>query len=250
MSVPTPHIAAAGDAFAEGILLPGDPLRAKYIAETFLEGAEEVTAVRNMLGYTGTYRGMPVSVMGTGMGIPSASIYVTELIREYGVRRLVRVGSCGGIPRDVKIRDVVIATGACTDSNVNRIRYGGWDFAAVADFGLVRASVDAARRREAPVKVGLIHSAELFYNPDPGAFDVMERMGVLAVEMEAAGIYGVAAEEGARAVTIATVTDHVRAGGATSVSSAVLSMLTSEERQTSLNAMVEIALEALEDDAA
>jgi purine-nucleoside phosphorylase len=250
MSIPTPHISAPKGAFAECVLLPGDPLRAKYIAETFLEGAKEVTAVRNMLGFTGTYRGMPVSVMGTGMGIPSASIYVTELIREYGVRRLVRVGSCGGIPRDVKIRDVVIATGACTDSNVNRIRYAGWDFSAVADFGLVRASVDAASRLGAPVKVGLIHSAELFYNPDPGAFDVMERMGVLAVEMEAAGIYGVAAEEGARAVTIATVTDHVRAGGATSVSSAVLSMLSSEERQTSLDTMVAIALEALENDAA
>jgi purine-nucleoside phosphorylase len=240
MSVPTPHIAAAGDAFAECILLPGDPLRAKYIAETFLEGAAEVTAVRNMLGYTGTYRGMPVSVMGTGMGIPSASIYATELIREYGVRRLVRVGSCGGISPDVKLRDVVIATGACTDSNVNRTRYAGWDFAAVADFGLVRASVDAAARRGAPVKVGLIHSADLFYNPTGDAFDVMERMGVLAVEMEAAGIYGVAAENGARALTIATVSDHIRTGEATS----------SEERQSTFNAMVEIALEALEDDAA
>ncbi len=240
MSIPTPHISAGEGAFAECVLLPGDPLRAKYIAETFLDGAEEVTAVRNMLGFTGSYHGMPVSVMGTGMGIPSASIYATELVREYGVRRLVRVGSCGGITSDVRLRDVVIATGACTDSSVNRTRYAGWDFAAVADFGLVRAAVDAAGRHGASVKVGLIHSADLFYNPTPDAFDVMERMGVLAVEMEAAGLYGVAAEDGARALTIATVSDHVRTHEATS----------SEERQSTFNAMVEIALDALEIDAA
>jgi purine-nucleoside phosphorylase len=140
----TPHISAAPGDFAEAILLPGDPLRARHIAENFLEGAREVTAVRNMLGFTGTYRGMPVSVMGTGMGIPSASIYATELVKDYGVKRLVRVGSCGGVGEGIALRDVVLAAGACTDSQVNRARYGGQDFAAIADFDLLRSAAEAA----------------------------------------------------------------------------------------------------------
>lgn len=235
----TPHISADKGAFAEAILLPGDPLRAKHIAENFLDDAELVTSVRNIFGYTGTYNGAPVSVMGTGMGIPSASIYAFELINEYDVKRLVRVGSCGGISLDVKIRDVVVATGACTDSMVNRARYGGWDFAAIADFGLARAAVDAAEAGGFDVKVGNVHSADLFYNPDPTAFDVMESMGVLAVEMEAAGLYGVAAEKGAKALTIATVSDHIRTGESTS----------SDERQSTFGDMVRIALDALAADA-
>ena len=236
--MPTPHISAEKGQFAEAVLLPGDPLRAQYIAENFLTDAELVTSVRNMLGFTGTYNGHRVSVMGTGMGIPSASIYATELITEYDVERLVRVGSCGGIGTDVKIRDVVIATGACTDSLVNRTRYANWDFAAIADFGLAKAAVDAAEAGGFNVKVGNVHSADLFYNPADNAFDVMEAMGVLAVEMEAAGLYGVAAEKGARALTICTVSDHVQTGEATS----------SDERQTSFNSMIEIALDALERD--
>jgi purine-nucleoside phosphorylase len=236
--MPTPHISAEPGQFAEAILLPGDPLRAKHIAENFLDDAELVTSVRNVLGYTGTYHGNRVSVMGTGMGIPSASIYAFELITHYGVKRLVRVGSCGGIGADVKIRDVVIATGACTDSTVNRSRYNNWDFAAIADFGLAKAAVEAAEAGGFHVKVGNVHSADLFYNPVQNAIDVMESMGVLAVEMEAAGLYGVAAEKGARALTIATVSDHVRTGEETS----------SDERQTSFNSMIEIALDALERD--
>ena len=234
----TPHISADDGAFAEAILLPGDPLRAKYIAENFLDDAELVTSVRNMLGYTGTHEGNRVSVMGTGMGIPSASIYATELITQYGVQRLVRVGSCGGISTDVGIRDVVVATGACTDSMVNRARYADWDFAAIADFHLARAAVDAAEAGGFEVKVGNVHSADLFYNPTPDAFDVMEEMNVLAVEMEAAGLYGVAAEKGARALAICTVSDHVRTGEATSP----------EERQTTFDDMVHIALDALQRD--
>jgi purine-nucleoside phosphorylase len=193
-----------------------------------------------MLGYTGTYQGVPVSVMGTGMGIPSASIYATELITEYGVERLVRVGSCGGILPSVQLRDVILAIGACTDSGVNRVRYGGHDFAATADFALLRAAADAAEARGITVKVGNIHSADLFYNPDPEAFDRMESMGVLAVEMEAAGLYGVAAEKGGRALTIATVSDHVRTGAST----------TSEEREQTFDDMVVIALEAIRADSA
>lgn len=233
--MPTPHISAEKGDFAPSILLPGDPLRAKHIADTYLDQAREVNAVRNMLAYTGTFQGTPISVMGTGMGIPSASIYATELITEYGVQRLVRVGSCGGILPTVKIRDVILAIGACTDSGVNRARYGGLDFAATADFGLLRAAADAAAARGVEVKVGNVHSADLFYNPDPAAFDRMEAMGVLAVEMEAAGLYGVAAENGARALTIATVSDHVRTGEST----------TPEERQQTFNEMVEIALDAI-----
>ncbi|HEY7470529.1 MAG TPA: purine-nucleoside phosphorylase [Acidimicrobiia bacterium] len=233
--MPTPHISAEKGDFAPSILLPGDPLRARHIAEHFLDGAQMVNEVRNMLGYTGSYQGVPVSVMGTGMGIPSASIYATELITEYGVERLIRVGSCGGVLPSVQIRDVILAIGACTDSGVNRVRYGGEDFAATADFLLLRAAYEAARAQGVEVKVGNVHSADLFYNPDPQAFDRMEAMGVLAVEMEAAGLYGVAAEKGGRALTIATVSDHVRTGESTS----------SEERQQTFDEMVAIALETV-----
>ena len=236
--MPTPHISAEKGDFAPSILLPGDPLRAQHIAENFLDDAKLVNEVRNMLGYTGTYEGIPVSVMGTGMGIPSASIYASELITEYGVERLIRVGSCGGILPSVELRDVVLAIGACTDSGVNRVRYGGYDFSATADFALLRAAADAAQSRVISVKVGNVHSADLFYNPDPEAFDRMEAMGVLAVEMEAAGLYGVAAEKGGRALTIATVSDHVRTGAST----------TSEERQQTFDEMVVIALEAVKAD--
>lgn len=233
--MPTPHIAAADDDFAEAILLPGDPLRAKYIAESFFDDARQVTSVRNMLGFTGTYRGMPVSVMGTGMGIPSASIYITELIRFYGVRRLVRVGSCGGISTDVGIRDVVLAVGASTDSVVNRARYGGWDFAATADFGLLRAAADAAADAGFEVHAGTVHSSDSFYNPVGNALEIWQRMGVLAVEMEAAGLYGIAAEERARALTVLTVSDHLVSQEETS----------SDERERSFDDMVRVALDAL-----
>lgn len=236
--MPTPHISASQGDFAPSILLPGDPLRAKHIADNFLDDVTKVNEVRNMLGYTGSYQGVPVSVMGSGMGIPSASIYATELVNEYGVERLIRVGSCGAVTQTVEVRDVILAIGACTDSLVNRTRYGGLDFAAVADFWLLRAAADAAAAKGIDVKVGNVHSADLFYNPDPEAFNRMEAMGVLAVEMEAAGLYGVAAEHGARALTICTVSDHVRTGEATS----------SEERQTSFNEMVDIALETVKID--
>lgn len=236
----TPHISAEKGDFAPSILLPGDPLRAKHIADNYLHDVKQVNAVRNMFGYTGTYEGVPISVMGTGMGIPSASIYAKELVTEYDVERLVRVGSCGGILSSIELRDVILAVGACTDSTVNRIRYGGFDFAATADFWLLRAASDAAAARGIEVKVGNVHSEDLFYNPDREAFDRMEAMGVLAVEMEAAGLYGVAAEFGARALTICTVSDHVRTGAATS----------SDERQETFNEMVEIALEAVKADVA
>jgi purine-nucleoside phosphorylase len=236
----TPHIAAERGDFAPSVLLPGDPLRAKHIADTFLDGARQVTAVRNMLGFTGTYQDVPVSVMGTGMGIPSASIYATELVTQFGVERLVRVGSCGALQHDLAIRDVILAIGACTDSGVNRVRYGGQDFAATADFDLLSAAAAAAAEAGVPIRVGNVHSADLFYNPDAAAFERMRAMGVLAVEMEAAGLYGVAAEKGARALTVLTVSDHILSGEETS----------SDERETSFDDMVAVALEAVRRDAA
>lgn len=233
--MPTPHISASTGDFAPSVLLPGDPLRAKHIADNFLGDVTQVNDVRNMLGFTGSYQGVPVSVMGTGMGIPSASIYATELVNEYNVERLIRVGSCGAVTTKVEVRDVILAIGACTDSLVNRTRYGGLDFAATADFWLLKAAAEAAAAKGVEVKVGNVHSADMFYNPDPDAFNRMEAMGVLAVEMEAAGLYGVAAEHGARALTICTVSDHVRTGEATS----------SEEREKTFNEMVEIALDTV-----
>ena len=238
--MPTPHIAAPDGAFAEAILLPGDPLRAKYIAETFLDEAVEVTSVRNMLGFTGSYKGMPVSVMGTGMGIPSASIYINELINSYGVKRLVRVGSCGGISTDVAIRDIVLAIGAGTESGVNRARYGGWDFPATADYELLSAAVAAAKESGHDVTVGNVHSSDSFYNPVADALATWQRMNVLAVEMEAAGLYGIAAELGVRALAVLTVSDHL----ITQIET------TSEERERSFDDMVVVALEALAKDAA
>ena len=230
----TPHINAKPGDFAETVLFPGDPLRARHIAETFLDDARLVTDVRNMLGFTGTYRGERVSVMGSGMGIPSASIYATELIKDYGVRNIIRVGTCGAVSRDIRVLDVIIGMGACTDSKVNRMRFNGHDFAAICDYGLLRKAVDAAEAKGVPVKVGNIYSADLFYTPQPEMFDLMEKLNILAVDMEAAGIYGVAAEYGANALTILTVSDHIRTGVQTSP----------EERQTKFNAMLEIALEA------
>ena len=232
--MPTPHIEAKEGAFAETILLPGDPLRAKFIAETFLDEVRQVNGVRNMLGYTGLYRGTSVSVMGSGMGIPSISIYAKELITDYGVKNLIRVGSCGAVSKSVNVRDVLIGMGGCTDSGVNRARFGGYDFAAIADYDLLEAHVLAARELEIPVKVGNLFSADLFYTPQSEMFDRMEAMGVLAVEMEAAGLFGVCAEFGARGMAICTVSDHIRTGESTS----------SEEREKSFTGMMKIALEA------
>ena len=231
----TPHINAPAGAFAETVLMPGDPLRAKHIAETFLTDAVCVNTVRNMFGYTGTYNGKPVSVLGSGMGVPSMSIYATELVKFYDVKNIIRIGSCGGLPLDVKVRDVVIGMGASTDSSVNRNRLAGMDFAAIASFSLLEKAVAAARAKNIDVKVGNVFTSDLFYNPSETLFDTLEKYGVLAVEMEAAGLYGVAAEYGINALAIFTVSDHIRTGEA----------LSAELRQTSFNEMVEVALGCL-----
>lgn len=231
----TLHINAADGAFAETILMPGDPLRAKYIAETFFDHAEEVTNVRNMLGYTGTYKGRRISTMGSGMGIPSAAIYYQELITEYGIQNIIRVGSCGAVSTDVKLRDIIIAQGACTDSNVNRLRFHGYDFSAIADFGLLENVVSTARSRALPVRVGNLFSTDRFYTSEPEMLELMAKYGVLGVDMEAAGLYGIAAEFSIKALTICTTSDIIPTG----------EKLSPEDRQTSFNEMIEITLDSL-----
>ncbi|WCO65278.1 purine-nucleoside phosphorylase [Iamia majanohamensis] len=230
--MPTPHISAAPGDFAPVCLMPGDPRRARHVAETFLDDARLVTDVRSMEGFTGTYEGRPVSVMAHGMGVPSVSIYATELVRDYGVGTLVRIGSCGSVQPDLDLRSVVVALGASTDSGVNRTRFGGHDLAAVADFALARAAVDAADALGVAVRVGTVFTSDLFYAPDPAINELAARLGALAVEMEAAGLYGVAAEHGARALTLLTVSDHLLDDA----------HLSSDDRQRSFDDMVRVAL--------
>lgn len=229
----TPHINAEIGDFAETILMPGDPLRAQFIAETYLENVKQVCDVRGMYGFTGTYKGKPVSVMGHGMGIPSCSIYVHELIKDFGVKNIIRIGSCGAVHDDVKLMDVIIAMGASTDSKVNRIRFANHDFAAIADYHLLETAVNQARAQNVAIRVGNVFSADLFYSPEVGLFDKMEKLGILGVDMEAAGIYGVAAELGAKALTILTVSDHIKRG----------EKLSADARQHSFNEMMNVALE-------
>jgi purine-nucleoside phosphorylase len=231
--VATIHINADPGDFAETVLMPGDPLRAKYISETFLVDARQVSDVRNMFGFTGRYREHVVSVMAHGMGIPSASIYCTELIRDFGVKRILRVGSCGTVHPSVGLRDLVIAMGASTDSNVNRIRFGGYDLAAIADFNLVRSAVRVAEKKNLAFHVGNVFSTDLFYAPNSTQLDLMRGNNILAVEMETAGIYAIAAELGAQALAICTVSDDLKKGDA----------LSPVERQSSFDEMIELALE-------
>jgi purine-nucleoside phosphorylase len=231
--MPTPHINAEPGDFAETVLMPGDPLRAKFIAETWMKNFRLVNSVRNMFGYTGTFKGKPVSVLAHGMGIPSCSIYATELIKDFGVKNVIRVGSCGALMKEIALGEIIIAMGASTDSKVNRMRLMDHDFAAIADYGVLQMAVDVAREQKKPVRVGNVFSADLFYTPQPELFDKLEKMNVLAVEMELAGLYGLAAEYGARALGILTVSDQIRTH----------EHMTAEARQTSFGAMIELALE-------
>ncbi|MFC0119199.1 purine-nucleoside phosphorylase [Pseudoalteromonas xiamenensis] len=231
----TPHIQAEEGAFADTVLLPGDPLRAKFIAETYLTDVTQVNAVRNMLGFTGYYKGKRVSVMGTGMGIPSCALYATELVTHFGVKQLIRVGSCGTVQDDIALGDIVIAMGASTDSKTNRMRFAGHDFAALADFSLLNQVVTTAQQHAIPIRVGNVFSSDLFYTPEPDMFDVIKRMGVLGIEMEAAGLYGVASFYGAKALTLLTVSDHITQDLHASA----------EARQKSFKQMIELALESV-----
>ena len=229
------HIGGEPGAVAPRVLLPGDPLRARWIAETFLTDAHCYTSVRNMLGYTGTFRGEPISVQGTGMGLPSMSIYATELMRDYGVRQLVRVGSCGALVEELAVRDVVLAISAATDSAMNRIRFEGLDYAASADFGLLRAAYDLARAQGVSATVGPVFSADSFYSDRPELLERMASYGVIAVEMEANALYTLAAKHQRKALAICTVSDHLKTGEETSA----------REREATFSDMVEVALETM-----
>ncbi len=230
------HIGAKPGEIAARVLLPGDPLRAKWIAETYLDDAKCYSNVRGMLGFTGTFEGVSISVQGSGMGMPSASIYYHELLAEYGATSLIRVGSCGALTEELQLRDVVAASASSTDSAMNRVRFDGLvDYAPVASFELLRAAVDAAAVLGVPMHIGQVFAADAFYTDRPDLFDKLAAYGVLAVEMESAALYTLAARFRARALTLLTVSDHIKTGAHT----------TAEEREQTFAQMVEIALAAM-----
>jgi len=228
------HISALPGQIAEAILLPGDPLRAQFIAETFFENPVCFNKVRGMLGFTGTWKGQRVSVMGTGMGMPSLSIYANELIREYGVKKLVRVGTCGGLTEAVRVRDLILGLSASTNSAVNKVRFRGMDYAPAPSFRLLHRAYEAATARNLPVHVGKILSSDSFYSHDPQEWKLWAQFGVLGVEMETAELYTLAAQHGVEALAVLTVSDHLVVGGDT----------TSEERERTFGSMIEVGLAA------
>jgi len=227
------HINAKKDEIAEVILLPGDPLRAKYVAENFLENPVQYNNVRNIFGYTGTFKGKRVSVQGTGMGIPSISIYVNELFREYDVKRAIRIGTAGTINKNVNLRDIVLAMSACTDSNVNNIRFGGRNFAPTASFNLLKTAWDIAVSKGWQPKTGSVVSADMFYTEEKEDWKLWAKFGCLAIEMECAELYTLAAKYNREALGIITISDNIITGETT----------TAQERQTTFTGMMEVALE-------
>ena len=227
------HIEAKQGEIAETILLPGDPLRAKWIAETFFENPVCFNRVRGMLGYTGTYNGKKISVMGTGMGVPSISIYAHELITGYGVKNLIRVGSAGSYQESIKIRDIVLAMAASSNSGVNELRFGGADYAPTANFELFLKAVEAAKEKNIEVKAGNVFTSDEFYADDFESYKKWSKFGVLCVEMETAGLYTIAAKHDVNALTLSTISDSLVTGECT----------TSKERETTFKGMIEIALE-------
>ena len=229
------HIEAKKGEIAETILLPGDPLRAKFVAENYLEDAVCYNKVRNIFGYTGTYKGKRISVQGTGMGIPSISIYATELIKDYGVKNLIRIGSCGAVKPEINLRDIILAEGASTDSQTNKLVFGGADFAAIANFELLLKAYNVVKEKKMNVHVGNVLSSDIFYSDDPDFWKIWAKYGILGIDMEATALYSIAAKYGVNALTILTVSDQIVRGEAT----------TSEERQTGFSKMIEIALETV-----
>ena len=232
-NIPTPHNNAKAGDFAKTVLMPGDPLRAKYIAETYLENPRQVNAVRNMFGYIGTYKGKEISVMGGGMGMPSIGIYSYELFNFYDVDQVIRIGSAGAFQDNIKLMDVVIGMGACTDSNY-AYQYGlPGTFAPIADYELLNRAVETAKRQGTNVVVGNVLSSDVFYNAMSNVNDLWRDMGVLAVEMEAAALYMNAAKAGKKALCMLTISDHLYTGES----------LSAEDRQLGFGKMMEIALE-------
>ncbi|MDO4272568.1 MAG: purine-nucleoside phosphorylase [Eubacteriales bacterium] len=232
MCIPTPHNTAKKGDIAKKVLMPGDPLRAKYIAETYLENPVCFNTVRNIFGYTGTYKGKEVSVMASGMGMPSIGIYSYELYHFYDVDQIIRIGSAGALQDDVNVMDVVIAMGACTDSNFASQFCLPGTFAATADYGLMARAVEVAKEQGTPVHVGNVVSSDVFYSDNAAVSDAWRKMGVLCAEMECAGLYMTAARAGKQALGILTISDHIYREEA----------ISAEARQTSFNKMMEIAL--------
>ncbi|MEZ7891204.1 MAG: purine-nucleoside phosphorylase [Candidatus Wallbacteria bacterium] len=228
------HIGAKAGEIASTVLLPGDPMRAKYIAEKYFTDATCYNTIRGMYGYTGKYKGKLISVQGTGMGIPSISIYVNELLASYDVKKVIRIGSCGSYQPEVKIRDVILAMTSSTDSAVNKLRFKGMDYAPCADFDLLKKAYDVAISKKIDVKVGNVFSADTFYDDDKDSWKLWAKYGVLAVEMETAALYTIAAKFKAQALSILTVSDSFITGEKT----------TSEEREKTFTQMIEIAAEA------
>ncbi|WP_027631094.1 purine-nucleoside phosphorylase [Ruminiclostridium cellobioparum] len=234
MSIPTPHINVSEQGIiAETVLMPGDPLRAKFIAETYLENPVQFNTVRNMFGYTGTYKGKKISIMGSGMGMPSIGIYSYELIHFYGVKNIIRIGSCGAIQEDIRIRDIVIGISASTNSNYASQYDLPGTYAPTASWSLVKKAIDIAESKGIPTRVGNVLSSDIFYDDDPDTWRKWAKMGVLAIEMEAAALYMNAARAGVNALCVLTVSDSLVSHEVT----------TAEERQTSFTNMMEIALE-------
>lgn len=231
--MPTAHISAHAGDFSETVIMPGDPLRAQFIAENYLTNVKQVTVVSNMFGYTAEYKGKRISVMG--LGIPSMSIYATELYRDYGVENIIRVGSCGSIRDDIQLEDIVIAMGSSNDSNVSRQRLNNFDFAAIANYELLVKVVTTAKWLGKTPKVGNVFSADLFYVPEFDVLENIEKYGILAVEMEVGGLYGVAAELGKKALCLLTVSEHIKTG----------EKMSAEDRQLKFGEMIEMTLESI-----
>ena len=230
------HIDAEAGDIAPTVLLPGDPMRARHIAENYLEEVYCYNRVRGMYGFTGRYQGKLVSVQGTGMGIPSISIYLHELINQYQVSNLIRIGSCGSLQPDVKVRDIILAMSASTDSSINKIRFNGKDYAPTVCYQLIRKAVSIAEQRDLAVKIGNVLTTDMFYHDDPNHWELWANYGALAVEMETAALYTIAAKFKVMALSILTVSDSLISGEETS----------SEEREKTFNQMVELALDMVD----
>ncbi|AEO08308.1 purine-nucleoside phosphorylase [Buchnera aphidicola] len=230
----TPHINSKKHDFSDIVLMPGDPVRAKYIAEKYLNKYVQINNTRLMLAYTGFYKNKKISIMSHGIGIPSASLYSRELITEFNVKKIIRIGTCGAVRDDINLRDIVISMGACTDSKINRIKFNNHDFAAIADFDMLFNLVKISKKMKIPVFVGNFFTTDSFYNEDINMLNLLKKYNIIGVDMETAGIYSVAAELHTQALSICTVSDHILKK----------ECLSSEARESSFNEMIEIALES------
>jgi len=233
--VSTLHINGKKNDFSDIVLMPGDPVRARYIAETYLNNFVQVNDTRLMLAYTGFYKNRRVSIMSHGIGIPSASLYTRELIVEFNVKKIIRIGTCGAVRDDIKLRDIVISMGACTDSSVNRIKFNNHDFSAIADFDLIYNVFLVSKKLNIKVLIGNFFTTDSFYNDNIEMLHILKKYNILGVDMETAGIYGVASELKVQALSICTVSDHIMKK----------EFLSSKERESSFNNMIELALESI-----